>query len=54
MTELPGTLELAETDITAGTEGVLLVVAAMLAAPVAAAADNCCGSVRLPSNWFKF
>ena len=52
MTELPGTLELAETDITAGTEGVLLVV--MLAAPVAAAADNCCGSVRLPSNWFKF
>ena len=51
MTELPGTLELVETDIGAGTEDVMLVVATV-AAPVAA--DNCWGFVRLPSSWFKF
>ena len=38
MTELPGTLELVETEMAAGTEGVMLVVATV-AAPVAV--DSC-------------
>ena len=45
MTELPGTLELAETEMAAGREGVLLVVVPT---------GDCCGLVRLPSSWFKF
>ena len=64
MTELPGTLELEETEIAvmcwgsgdraaAKDDVVLLLPLAVVVGPVTAP-DNCCGLVRLPRSWFRF